>query len=164
YDERARAGELRYVVVRRNADGELLVVCVAATAGERARLARAARSLRAEAPAVHGVVLHVNDASSAAIFRAGGPAHLILDRRGAAAPPTSSSTGSARSASGSATCASVCRRAPSSRSTVSRRRGSTPRPRRPPAPRPAGTSSTSTPGRAASRSPRRSAAPTSSAS
>src|SRR5262249_25862709 len=68
YDERARAGELRYVVVRRNADGELLVVLVAATARERGRLARAAKSLRAESPAVRGVVLHVNDASSATIF------------------------------------------------------------------------------------------------
>jgi len=48
-------------------------------ARERARLVRAAKSLRAEVPAVRGVVLHVNDASSAAIFRAGGPADLVLD-------------------------------------------------------------------------------------
>src|SRR5262249_57400753 len=59
YDEGTRGGELRYVVIRRNADGEMLVVLVAASARERSRLARAALALRVEAPAVRGVVLHV---------------------------------------------------------------------------------------------------------
>lgn len=83
FDERSRAGELRYIVIRRNAEGEVLVVLVAATAGQRALLGRAARTLRAEAPAIAGVVLHVNASRSAAIFASDGPPDLVLDGAGA---------------------------------------------------------------------------------
>lgn len=78
FDERARTGELRYVIVRRNAGGELLVVIVAASTRAAPALARAARSLVGAAPAVRGVVLHVNDARSGAIFDADAPSDTIL--------------------------------------------------------------------------------------
>jgi 23S rRNA (uracil-5-)-methyltransferase RumA len=68
YDERTRTGLLRYLVVRANADGELLLVVVAAAAEARPALERAARELRAAHPAVRGVVLNLNRASSGVIF------------------------------------------------------------------------------------------------
>jgi 23S rRNA (uracil1939-C5)-methyltransferase len=70
YDEPKRAGELRYLVVRANADGEVLVVYVANTIDSRTALARAAHELRQEFPAVRGVVMNVNAAHGGAIFGA----------------------------------------------------------------------------------------------
>lgn len=75
YDERARRGELRYVVVRANHEGKLLVVIVTATAGPRAALRRAADAIRRDAPAVAGVVGNVNAATGGAIF---GPTDVPL--------------------------------------------------------------------------------------
>jgi 23S rRNA (uracil-5-)-methyltransferase RumA len=82
YDERARTGELRYLVVRANRDGELLVVLVAASTGARPALARAARALRTERPDVRGVVLNVNGSTSGSLF---GAADDVLDGAGALA-------------------------------------------------------------------------------
>jgi 23S rRNA (uracil-5-)-methyltransferase RumA len=82
YDERRRTGELRYLVVRASADGELLVVVVAAAARSRPALVRAARAIRAAYPAVVGVVLNVNTTTGGAIF---GAEDIVLDGAGALA-------------------------------------------------------------------------------
>jgi 23S rRNA (uracil-5-)-methyltransferase RumA len=79
YDERARTGELRYLVVRASGDGELLVVVVAASTRARPAIARAARALRAAKPAVAGVVLNVNATTGGAIF---GAEDHVLDGAG----------------------------------------------------------------------------------
>jgi 23S rRNA (uracil1939-C5)-methyltransferase len=68
YDERARRGELRYVVVRANHDGKVLVVIVTATAGPHEALRRAAAAIRRDAAGVAGVVGNVNPATGGAIL------------------------------------------------------------------------------------------------
>jgi 23S rRNA (uracil1939-C5)-methyltransferase len=79
YDETARTGELRHLVVRANADGQVLVVLVTRTAAPIPQLRRVARALRAERPEVVGVVLHVNAGTGGAIFSSGGHEDHLLD-------------------------------------------------------------------------------------
>jgi 23S rRNA (uracil1939-C5)-methyltransferase len=74
YDERARRGELRHVVVRANHEGRVLVVLVVA-APPREALRRAAQAIRRAAPAVAGVVGNVNATTGGAIF---GPTDVPL--------------------------------------------------------------------------------------
>jgi 23S rRNA (uracil1939-C5)-methyltransferase len=70
YDEATRRGELRHLVVRAGVDGDLLVVVVSRSSAPRAALARAARALRVELPAVAGVVLNLNPDPGNLIFGA----------------------------------------------------------------------------------------------
>jgi 23S rRNA (uracil-5-)-methyltransferase RumA len=79
YDERTATGLLRYLVVRANADGEVLVVVVAAAVEPRPALRRAARELRMQHPCVRGVVLNLNRATSGTIF---GTHDEVLDGKG----------------------------------------------------------------------------------
>ncbi len=78
FDERARAGFLRYAVLRSNAAGGALVTLVTTRArwpgGE-----AAAREIRARAPAVIGVVQNVNRSTGNVLF---GPADRVLDGAG----------------------------------------------------------------------------------
>jgi 23S rRNA (uracil1939-C5)-methyltransferase len=83
FDERRRQGELRYLILRRSAAGALLVVIVTFSPAPRAALGRVARALPAQAPAVAGVVHHVNPTRGGALFASDGPADVTLD--GAAA-------------------------------------------------------------------------------
>jgi 23S rRNA (uracil1939-C5)-methyltransferase len=76
FDERTRAGELRYLVVRASARGQLLVVLVAHTAAPRAALASVAQRLRGDDPRVSGVVLNVNPTQGGALF---GTTDILLD-------------------------------------------------------------------------------------
>ena len=76
YDERTRAGELRYVIVR-EAAGDVMVVLVVAPRTPRAKLERGANAL-ARHPAVRGIVAIENDRRDGAIVPAGAPAHVLL--------------------------------------------------------------------------------------
>jgi 23S rRNA (uracil1939-C5)-methyltransferase len=71
YDERSRAGELRYVIVRASRAGQVLVGLVATSGTARGALERAAARIAAE-PEVAGVVWVPNDATSGAILGADG--------------------------------------------------------------------------------------------
>ena len=71
YDERTRAGELRYAIVRESV-GDVLVVLVVAPATARDRLARVAAAL-ARHPAVVSVVAVENDRRDGAIVPSGSP-------------------------------------------------------------------------------------------
>jgi len=89
YDERARSGELRYVIVR-EARGDALVVLVVASHTPRAKLDRVAAAL-AHHPAVHGVLAVENDRRDGAIVPSGaaatvlvGHGHLVEDIAGVA--------------------------------------------------------------------------------
>jgi 23S rRNA (uracil1939-C5)-methyltransferase len=75
FDEVRRTGLLRYVVLRANTDGKVLVALVTGREGwpEAASLAR---ELAATCPAVLGVVHNINSASGNAIF--GEPEHLLF--------------------------------------------------------------------------------------
>jgi 23S rRNA (uracil1939-C5)-methyltransferase len=75
YDERARTGELRYVIVR-EAAGDVMVVLVVAPRTPRAKLERVAGAL-ANHPAVHGVVVVENDRRDGAIVPSGGAATVL---------------------------------------------------------------------------------------
>jgi 23S rRNA (uracil1939-C5)-methyltransferase len=76
YDEKTRAGELRYVIVR-EAGGDVLVVLVVTSATPRAKLERVANALSKHA-AVHGLVSIANDRRDGAIVPAGSTAHVLL--------------------------------------------------------------------------------------
>jgi len=75
YDERARTGELRYVIVR-EADGDVMVVLVAAPRAPRAKLDAVAAAL-ARHPAVRGVVAVENDRRDGAIVPSGTGATVL---------------------------------------------------------------------------------------
>jgi 23S rRNA (uracil1939-C5)-methyltransferase len=75
YDERARTGELRYVVVR-EAGGDVMVVLVVAPRTPRGKLERVAAAL-ARHPAVHGVAVVENDRRDGAIVPSGGAATVL---------------------------------------------------------------------------------------
>ncbi len=66
YDERVRIGELRYVIVRADAEGGVLVVLVVTSAARAPALAAAAAVIAAH-PAVRGVVAMQNDRTDGAI-------------------------------------------------------------------------------------------------
>ena len=76
YDESTHQGELRHLAVRANVDGDLLAVVVTRTAAPRAALVGAARAVRADFPAVAGVVLNLNPDRGNVIF---GPRDEVLD-------------------------------------------------------------------------------------
>ena len=76
YDERARTGELRYVIVR-EASGDVMVVLVVAPRTPRAKLDRVASAL-ANHPAVHSLVAVENDRRDGAIVPSGASATVLL--------------------------------------------------------------------------------------
>ena len=76
YDERARTGELRYVIVR-EAAGDVMVVLVVAPRTPRAKLDRVASAL-ANHPAVHSLVAVENDRRDGAIVPSGASATVLL--------------------------------------------------------------------------------------
>lgn len=67
YDELRRTGLLRYVVMRGNAAGQVLVALVAARR-DWPEAAALAGELRASVPAVSGVILNINDSAGNALF------------------------------------------------------------------------------------------------
>ena len=75
YAERARTGELRYVIVR-EAGGDVMVVLVVAPHTPRGKLERVAAAL-AHHPAVHGVIVVENDRRDGAIVPSGGAATVL---------------------------------------------------------------------------------------
>jgi 23S rRNA (uracil1939-C5)-methyltransferase len=76
YDERARTGELRYVIVR-EAAGDVMVVLVVALRTPRAKLDRVAAAL-SNHPAVHSLVAIENDRRDGAIVPSGASATVLL--------------------------------------------------------------------------------------
>jgi 23S rRNA (uracil1939-C5)-methyltransferase len=76
YDERARTGELRYVIVR-EAAGDVMVVLVVAPRTPRAKLDSVSAAL-ANHPAVHSVVVVENDRRDGAIVPSGASATVLL--------------------------------------------------------------------------------------
>ncbi|MBL9016532.1 MAG: 23S rRNA (uracil(1939)-C(5))-methyltransferase RlmD [Myxococcales bacterium] len=76
YDEQARTGELRYVIVREVA-GDALVALIVASGTPRAKLELVANSLAGH-PAVHGLVVIENDRRDGAIVPAGSSAQVLL--------------------------------------------------------------------------------------
>jgi 23S rRNA (uracil1939-C5)-methyltransferase len=76
YDERARTGELRYVIVR-EAGGDVMVVLVVAPRTPRAKLDRVAGAL-ANHPAVGSLVAVENDRRDGAIVPSGASATILL--------------------------------------------------------------------------------------
>lgn len=76
YDERARTGELRYVIVR-EAAGDVMVVLVVAPRTPRAKLDSVTAAL-ANHPAVHSVVAVENDRRDGAIVPSGASATVLL--------------------------------------------------------------------------------------
>jgi 23S rRNA (uracil1939-C5)-methyltransferase len=75
YDERARTGELRYVIIR-EADGDVMVVLVTAPRAPRAKLNAVAAAL-ANHPAMQGVLAVENDRRDGAIVPSGGSATVL---------------------------------------------------------------------------------------
>ena len=75
YDEKTRAGELRYAVVR-EAAGEVLVALVVTSSAPRAKLAQVAAAL-ARHPAIRGVVALVNDRRDGAIAPSGASVQVL---------------------------------------------------------------------------------------
>jgi 23S rRNA (uracil1939-C5)-methyltransferase len=75
YDERARTGELRYVILR-EADRDVMVILVAAPRTRRAKLDAVAAAL-ARHPAVRGVVVVENDRRDGAIVPSGTSATVL---------------------------------------------------------------------------------------
>jgi 23S rRNA (uracil1939-C5)-methyltransferase len=76
YDERARTGELRYVIVR-EAAGDVMVVLVVAPRTPRAKLERVAGAL-ANHPATYSLVAVENDRRDGAIVPSGASATVLL--------------------------------------------------------------------------------------
>jgi 23S rRNA (uracil1939-C5)-methyltransferase len=76
YDERARTGELRYVIVR-EAAGDVLVALVVAPQTARGKLEPVASAL-ANHPAVRGLVAIENDRRDGAIVPSGASAQVLL--------------------------------------------------------------------------------------
>ncbi|HVK82853.1 MAG TPA: 23S rRNA (uracil(1939)-C(5))-methyltransferase RlmD [Kofleriaceae bacterium] len=76
YDERARTGELRYVIVR-EANDEAMVALVVAPGTPRAKLELVANAL-AKHPAVRGLVAVENDRRDGAIIPSGSSSQVLL--------------------------------------------------------------------------------------
>ncbi|HEY5927427.1 MAG TPA: 23S rRNA (uracil(1939)-C(5))-methyltransferase RlmD [Kofleriaceae bacterium] len=76
YDEKARTGELRYIVVR-EAAGDVMIALIVATAAERIKLERVANAL-AKHPAVRGLVAITNDRRDGAIVPSGSSAQVLF--------------------------------------------------------------------------------------
>lgn len=76
YDERARTGELRYVIIREGA-GDVMVALVVASGTPRRKLEAVANSLSGH-PAVRGLVVVENDRRDGAIIPAGSSAQVLI--------------------------------------------------------------------------------------
>lgn len=76
YDERTRAGELRYVIIR-EAAGDVMVALVVASGTPRRKLEVVANSL-ASHPAVRGLVAVENDRRDGAIIPTGSSAQVLI--------------------------------------------------------------------------------------
>jgi 23S rRNA (uracil1939-C5)-methyltransferase len=76
YDEKTRAGELRYAIVR-EAQGDVMVALVVAPGTPRGKLEKVATAL-ARHPAVRGLVAVENDRRDGAIVPAGSSAQVLL--------------------------------------------------------------------------------------
>ncbi|MEO8705238.1 MAG: 23S rRNA (uracil(1939)-C(5))-methyltransferase RlmD [Kofleriaceae bacterium] len=76
YDERARSGELRYVIVR-EAGGDVLIALVVAPRTPRAKLEQVASSVGTH-PAVRGIVAIENDRRDGAIVPSGSSAQVLF--------------------------------------------------------------------------------------
>ncbi|MEO6775500.1 MAG: 23S rRNA (uracil(1939)-C(5))-methyltransferase RlmD [Kofleriaceae bacterium] len=76
YDERTRAGELRYAIVR-EAEGDVMVILVVTTAAPRGKLEQVANTM-AKHPAVRGLVAITNDRRDGAIVPSGSAARVLI--------------------------------------------------------------------------------------
>ena len=76
YDEKARTGELRYVIIR-EAAGDVMVALVVSSGTPRAKLELVSSSL-AEHPAVRGLVAIENDRRDGAIVPAGSSSQVLM--------------------------------------------------------------------------------------
>lgn len=76
YDEKARTGELRYVIVR-EVGGDALVALVVASGTSRKKLEQVANSLSSH-PAVRGLVVIENDRRDGAIVPTGSSAQVLI--------------------------------------------------------------------------------------
>jgi len=76
YDERTRAGDLRYAIVR-EADGDVMVILVVTSAAPRAKLEKVANAM-AKHPAVRGLVAITNDRRDGAIVPSGSAARVLI--------------------------------------------------------------------------------------
>ena len=75
HDERARRGELRYLIVRRNHEGRLLVVVVTHSGAPRPCLTGVAEALLRERPDIVGLVHNVNPSTGGVLL---GPDEAVL--------------------------------------------------------------------------------------
>lgn len=76
YDEKARTGELRYVILR-EAKGDVMIALVVATGTPRAKLEQVANAL-SHHPALRGLVAITNDRRDGAIVPSGSSAQVLL--------------------------------------------------------------------------------------
>ncbi len=76
YDEKTRAGELRYAIVRES-EGDVMIVLVVTSAVVRAKLENVANAM-ANHPAVRGMVTITNDRRDGAIVPSGSTARVLL--------------------------------------------------------------------------------------
>lgn len=76
YDERTRAGELRYVVVR-EAAGDVMVALIVTSSAPRAKLERVANAM-SKHPAVRGLVSITNDRRDGAIVPSGTSSQVLF--------------------------------------------------------------------------------------
>ncbi len=76
YDEKTRAGELRYVIIRES-DGDVMIILVVTSAVARAKLENVANAM-AKHPAVHGMVAITNDRRDGAIVPSGSTARVLI--------------------------------------------------------------------------------------
>ncbi|MBV8762756.1 MAG: 23S rRNA (uracil(1939)-C(5))-methyltransferase RlmD [Deltaproteobacteria bacterium] len=76
YDEKARTGELRYVILR-EAKGDVMVALVVATGTPRVKLEQVANALSRH-PALRGLVAITNDRRDGAIVPSGSSAQVLL--------------------------------------------------------------------------------------
>ncbi len=76
YDEKARTGELRYVIIR-EARGDVMVALIVASGTSREKLEVVARSLSSH-PALRGMVAIENDRRDGAIVPAGSSAKVLI--------------------------------------------------------------------------------------
>jgi 23S rRNA (uracil1939-C5)-methyltransferase len=76
YEEKTRAGELRYVVIRESA-GDVMVALIVTSSTPRAKLEKVATALSRH-PAVRGLVSVVNDRRDGAIVPSGSSAQVLL--------------------------------------------------------------------------------------
>ena len=76
YDEKTRAGELRYAIVRES-EGDVMIVLVVTSAVVRPKLENVANAM-ANHPAVRGIVTITNDRRDGAIVPSGSTARVLL--------------------------------------------------------------------------------------